>query len=154
MFTSRPNAICSPEEVLSRGPWAADNAEHKIQTLVFIFLSVLVNIHNCPLFPRLVTLCLSPKNGKHTSIPFPRIPPAFFGSQVTATLTGPATPCSHHSFFDRLRPARPFAMLSTRMLSTSNILSANQLILYITRHVPTARSKHHCLYALISSPIN
>lgn len=119
-YSSAECNLFARRDVESLGRWAADNAKHKIQTLVFILLSLLVNIRNYPLSSlHLVTLCLSPKNGKHTFSPFPRIPPAFFGSQVTATVTGPATRCRTTSCFDRLRPARPFAMLSTRMLSPS-----------------------------------
>lgn len=100
-------------------------AEHRIRTTLYIvFLSLLVNIHDCSLLFLSFTLCLFRKNGKHMSVP--RISPAFFGSQVTATVI-----MSHYL----LRPVTagrnlglffPYACLSHLIVP-----SANQLLIYI-----------------------
>lgn len=49
-YSSAECNLFARRDVESLGRWAADNAKHKIQTLVFILLSVLVNIRNYSLF--------------------------------------------------------------------------------------------------------
>lgn len=89
-FTHRPNVIRSTEECVDSflvRPWAGDNcrAQNSDNSIYRRLVSSCQHPRLLSLLFLSFTSCLPRKNGKHMSVP--RISPAFFGSQVTATVT-------------------------------------------------------------------
>lgn len=112
--------------VESLGRWAADNAKHKIQTLVFILLSLLVNIRNYPLSSlHLVTLCLSPKNGKHTFKSISPHPTGFLRLSSHRNRNGTSHPVSHHFLLRPVTAGTPLCYAFHTHALPLSILSAN-----------------------------
>lgn len=89
-FIHRPNVIRSTEECVDSflvAPMAGDNyrAQNSDDSIYRLLVTSCQHPQLLSLLFLSFNLCLSPKNGKHMSVP--RISPAFFGSQVTATVT-------------------------------------------------------------------
>lgn len=132
-LTHRPNVICSTEEGVDSflvRPWARDNcrAQNSDDPIYRLLVTSCQHPRLLSLLFLSFTLCLSRKNGKHMSVP--RISPAFFGSQVTATvimshyLLRPVTAGTNLGLFF------PYACLSHLIVP-----SANQLLIYIYKRV-------------------